>query len=307
MTRIHSGLSCRQPRVTGRLPAGDGVQVGGVQGEPPAELARVPDMPVAGHYLADAGYGRQPLHPGAVVAERIRRDGVEQRYLHVGAHVSGDQDTALRQEHRAVTGRMPVVHDQPGLRTVPRDGGSVQCSHPPDQGQVVTGHGPLDPVDDVVPLGLGDGDGGRRGVPGRVPEFPAPQHVIPVRVGRPADRGPQPSRGQLGGQSGQVGRCHGRVDDQAASGGAGHDRARGHRVGTGRDEHPGRDLRQAPHRTGIPPAGLAGHADAGDGRGGEAPVRPGHRPSAVLEHRVGVELAEALDQPGHQAGPPGLM
>jgi len=81
-------------------------------------------MPVAGHHLPDAGHGRQPLHPGAVVAERIRRDGIEQRYLHVGAHVSGDQDTALRQEHRAVTGRVPVVHDQPGLRPVPRDGGS---------------------------------------------------------------------------------------------------------------------------------------------------------------------------------------
>ena len=74
---------------------------------------------------------------------------------------------------------------------------------------------PAAPVEDAVPFGLGAGDGGRRGVPRRVPEFPAPQHVIPVRVGRPADRGPQPSR-QLGGQSGQVGRCHGRVDDQAA-------------------------------------------------------------------------------------------
>ena len=30
-------------------------------------------MPVAGHYPADAGYGRQPLHPGAIVAERVRR------------------------------------------------------------------------------------------------------------------------------------------------------------------------------------------------------------------------------------------
>ena len=54
MTRIHSGMSS----VSRGSPAGfagDGVQVGGVQGEPPAELARVPDMPVAGHYLADAG------------------------------------------------------------------------------------------------------------------------------------------------------------------------------------------------------------------------------------------------------------
>jgi len=53
--------------------------------------------------------------------------------------------------------------------------------------------------------------------------------------------------------------------------------------------------------------GFASRGDVGHGCGGEAPVRPGHRPLAVLEHGIGVELAQALDQPGHQAGPPGLV
>src|SRR5215469_14908833 len=39
----------------------------------------------------------------------------------------------------------------------------------------------------------------------------------------------------------------------------------------------------------------------------KAPVRPGHRPLVVIEHRSGVELAEALNQPGDQTGPPGLV
>ena len=215
-------------------------------------------MPVAGHHLPDAGHGRQPLHPGAVVAERIRRDGVEQRYLHVGAHVPGDQDTSFRQEHRAVTGCVPVVHDQPGLRPVPRDSGSAQRSHPAHQFQVVPGHGLPEILENVLPVGLGELDRGRRGIPRHVPEFTAPEHVIPVRVGRPASHGPQPPGGQLAGQSGQVGGCHGRVDEQAPPGGADHHRARGQRVGTGRDEHPGRDLSQAPHRTGIPPGAPPG-------------------------------------------------
>src|SRR5215467_3749204 len=44
-----------------------------------------------------------------------------------------------------------------------------------------------------------------------------------------------------------------------------------------------------------------------DGCAGEAPVWPGHRPLLVIEHRSGAELAEALNQPGYQAGPPGLV
>jgi len=202
--------------------------------------------------------------------------------------------------------RVPVVHDQPGLRPVPWDGRGVQRSHPPGQFQVVTGHRLPDALQDAVPFGLGQADRGGRGVPGSVPEVPAPQHVIPVRVGRPGRHRPQPALGELPGQRGQVVHGHGRVDEQAASGRADHHGAGRHGVRAGRDQHPGRDFSQASHQTGIS-AGLAGRADAGDGRVGEAPVRPGHRPAAVLEHGVGVELAEALDQPGHQAGPPGLV
>src|SRR5580700_7431366 len=54
-------------------------------------------------------------------------------------------------------------------------------------------------------------------------------------------------------------------------------------------------------------AGLASRRDLGHGSGGQAPVGPGQRPVVGLEHGVGVELALALDQPGHQAGPAGLV
>lgn len=120
-----------EPRVIGRFPVRDGVQVGGIHGEPPAELGVVPDVPVAGHDLAHPGHGRQPLHPGAVVAERIRLRRVEQRDLHVGAHVAGHEDAGVGQEHRAVTGCVPVVHDQQGLRPVPGNGRGVKRDEPP--------------------------------------------------------------------------------------------------------------------------------------------------------------------------------
>jgi hypothetical protein len=120
-------------------------------------------MPVTGDDLAHAGYGRQPLQPDPVVAERVRRDGVEQRNLHVRAHVAGDQDPGARKENGAVAGGVPVMHDQPGLRPVPRDGGFIQWPQPTDQRQVMTGRGPLDLVQDAVPFGRGDGHGGGRG------------------------------------------------------------------------------------------------------------------------------------------------
>jgi hypothetical protein len=116
----------RQPRVAVRSAPGHGVQVGGIEGEPPAEFPGAPDVAVAGHHQAHPRHGRQPLHPGAVITERIRRRGIEQRNLHVGTHIPGDQDTAVRQEHRAVAGRVPVMHDQPGLGPLPRDDRSVQ-------------------------------------------------------------------------------------------------------------------------------------------------------------------------------------
>jgi hypothetical protein len=53
--------------------------------------------------------------------------------------------------------------------------------------------------------------------------------------------------------------------------------------------------------------GFASRGDPGHGCGGEAPARPGHRPLAILEHGAGVELAQALDQPGDKPGPPGLV
>jgi hypothetical protein len=42
----------------------------------------------------------------------------------------------------------------------------------------------------------------------------------------------------------------------------------------------------------------ARRGDVRDRFRGETPVRAGHRPLAVVEHGSGVELAEALDQPG---------
>jgi len=52
---------------------------------------------------------------------------------------------------------------------------------------------------------------------------------------------------------------------------------------------------------------IPGRGDVPDWFGGQPPVGLGHRPGAVVEHGRGVELAAALDQPGHQPGPPGLM
>ena len=125
MPRIQSGQPASRGSSAG-FPLRDGVQVSGIQCEPPAELAGVPDVAVAGHHLTDARHGRQSLHPGAVVAQRIRRDRVQQRYLDVGAHIAGHQDASVGQEHGAVPWRMPVVHDHLGRRPVPGNDRGVQ-------------------------------------------------------------------------------------------------------------------------------------------------------------------------------------
>src|SRR5580700_6780847 len=84
------------PGILERLPEGRVVEVAGVRRQPPAELGGVPDVPVAGHHQAHTGHRRQCRQPGAVVAERILRRRVQQRYLHVGAHVAGHKDADLR-------------------------------------------------------------------------------------------------------------------------------------------------------------------------------------------------------------------
>src|SRR5262249_42513336 len=76
-----------------------------------------------------------------------------------------------------------------------------------------------------------------------------------------------------------------------------------------------RALPPAAFAEGLRPAAFAGRSSACRQRGPSAcpsagrraTVRTGHRPVTVLQHAVRVELAEALDHPGHQAGPPGLV
>ncbi len=98
-------------RVIERLAQGQGVEVADVGRQPPAELRGVPDVPVTRDHLLHAGHGRQPGEPGPVIAERVVRHGIKQRYLHVRAHIAGDQDAGIRQEHRAVARRVRVVDD----------------------------------------------------------------------------------------------------------------------------------------------------------------------------------------------------
>ena len=137
MTCIHSAHFSSRGSSVG-LPLANGVQVGGVQGEPPPELASVPDVAVAGHHLADAGHGRQPLHPGAVVAERIGRERCP-------AAVSPRRSTCLRPParhcpagtRRRARARARRARWQPGRRPVPRDDRGVQR---PVAGRSATDH-----------------------------------------------------------------------------------------------------------------------------------------------------------------------
>jgi hypothetical protein len=255
---LHPVRAAHQSRIVGRLPARDGVQVGGIQSEPPAEFTRIPDVAVTGHHMADVRHRRQPLHPGAVGAERIGRHSVQQGDLHVGAHVAGDQDASIGKEHSAVSRSVPVVHDHLGGWPVPGNDRGVKRLEPPDQREIMSRNRLLEVLDHAVPLGFGHGHCGGRGVPGRIPKLPAPQHVIPVWMRGPRDRGPEPQVAERGRQLGQVGQGHGRVDEQAAARAcrADDNGRRRDRVRTGRDEHPRRDLGQASHRTGIPRAEL---------------------------------------------------
>ncbi len=82
-------------------------------------------MTMARHDLAHARQRRQPFEASPIVAERIGRVHVEQRYLHVGAHVAGDKHAAVRQEHGAMARRVPGVNDEMCRRAIPRNGGSA--------------------------------------------------------------------------------------------------------------------------------------------------------------------------------------
>ena len=124
-------------------------------------------MSVTGHYLPHPGDSRQPGQPGAVVAERVLRHRVQQRYLDVRAHVTGHEDTGVGQEHRAVAGRVPVVHDQLGLGPVPRDHVRVERREPPEQGDVMARRGLLRLAGQLRQLSLGERGRGRGRVPGR--------------------------------------------------------------------------------------------------------------------------------------------
>jgi hypothetical protein len=99
------------PRVVKRAAHLQLVEVFSVGSEPQPELLGVADMPVPGHYLADAGHFSQTGDPSAVVTHRFIRDRVEQWYLHVRAHVPDDEHATIREEHRAMTWSVRVVHD----------------------------------------------------------------------------------------------------------------------------------------------------------------------------------------------------
>jgi hypothetical protein len=71
--------------------------------------------------------------------------------------------------------------------------------------------------------------------------------VIPVRVGREGEPRPQAAVGEIGGQSGDVGRRQRRVDDQAPAVVGDHDRAVSRTPLGRRDENARGDLAKALH------------------------------------------------------------
>jgi hypothetical protein len=110
------------PRILEWPAARKRVQVRRIRRDALAELAGIADVPMAGDHQPDARHRGQPGQASAVIAQRLVGVRVQQRYLDIGTHVAGHQNAAAGQEHRAVTGSMPIVNDQFRRRARPRDG-----------------------------------------------------------------------------------------------------------------------------------------------------------------------------------------
>ena len=232
----------REPAIGG-VGAGFGcVQVAEVGGDPAAELGVVADAAVAGHHQPHArGPGQQSQAP-PIAAERVGRLGVEQRDLDVGAHVAGDEHAGLGQEHGAVAGGVRVVRQHHRARPGPVDLAAEQRLEPGEEREVVPGGLLPRRVDERGQSPGGGRDRARGRVAGHVAERGRPEHVIPVRMGRPARHRAQAARGQPAREPGQVGDGHRRVDEQAPAVGADHDRRRRGVQVRRRDEDAGCDL-----------------------------------------------------------------
>ena len=219
-------------------------------------------MAVAGHDVAHAGHRRQPLQPGAVVAERIRRDGVRAAGSPRRSTCRPPPGRRCR-ERRRRRGRGRARHARsagpPARPTGWRDHPVAAAARP------ATGHDRARPAASRRGWRLVQSPppsrrrARRTWAPGRAG---GPQHVIPVRVRRPGRRRGKASLGKFGGQPGQLGHGHAGIDEQAPAraSGANHNGRGGQLKRTSRDEHSRRDLSQACHRTGLSPASQAGHA-----------------------------------------------
>jgi hypothetical protein len=243
----------------------DRVQVAEVRGDPPPEFRPVADVAMTGHDDPHPRDGRQHAQPVPVAAERVGvgRLGAEQRYLHVGAHVPGDEHSGVRQEHRAVSRRVRVVREHDRARTAPRKPLPRLRPEPREQGQVMPGRGLFHLADQAGQVPFRRRHGARGGVPHRVAERPAPQHVVPVRVRRPARHRAQPARGQPGRERVQVSHRDGWIDDQAAAVGPGDNRGRRHVEPGGRHEDAGRHLIRLSHAAAPCPRCRTPHSSAG--------------------------------------------
>ena len=182
----------RAARVVERLARRQQVQVAGVDVQTAAELRGIADVPVAGNQPAHTRHGGEQPQAGPVIPERITGVGVQERDLDVGQHVARHQHPGIREEHRSVPRRVPVMDDHLRRRAIPGDvaGARGHRSQAAEQRKVVTGRLLLDPGDHLLAPGPGGGHGARRRVPGRVCQVAAPQDVIPVRMGR--ETGPRP-------------------------------------------------------------------------------------------------------------------
>jgi len=177
------------------------IQVVSIGVQAAAELPGVGDVPVPRDHPAHTGHGGEPPQARSVGSERIFRERVQDWYLDVGEHVAGHEDPSVRDEHRAVARRVPVMDDHLRGRAIPRDvvRAAGQRYQPADQVQVVAGCGALGLADHRLAFGLSGRHGARCRVPGDIAEVAAPEDMIPVRMGREADPRPQARAVQVGG------------------------------------------------------------------------------------------------------------
>ena len=102
----------------GSVPSLQADQVRDVRFDPAEKLRGIADGAMPGND-PDNGQCSQAVQASQVVTDRIGLVEIEQRHLDVGAHVAGDERSAVGQEDRAVAWRMPLMRHHHRLGAVP--------------------------------------------------------------------------------------------------------------------------------------------------------------------------------------------